>query len=52
MEIWDARDRDGKLLGVDLVRGEPVPAGMYHSFRLTRRVKASIIKLRSSRVRG
>lgn len=30
MELWDARDRDGNLLGVDLVRGEPVPEGMYH----------------------
>lgn len=29
-ELWDARDRDGNLLGVDLVRGEPVPEGMYH----------------------
>ena len=30
MEIWDARDRDGNLLGVDLKRDEPVPNGMYH----------------------
>ena len=30
MELWDAYDRDGNLLGVDLVRGEPVPEGMYH----------------------
>ena len=30
MEIWDAYDRDGRRLGVDLVRGEPVPSGMYH----------------------
>lgn len=30
MEIWDAYDRDGNRLGFDLVRGEPVPAGMYH----------------------
>lgn len=30
MEIWDAYDRDGNRLGVDLVRGEPIPKGMYH----------------------
>ena len=30
MELWDAYDRDGNRLGVDLVRGEPVPEGMYH----------------------
>ena len=29
-EIWDACDRDGRPLGVALVRGEPVPEGMYH----------------------
>jgi len=30
MEIWDAYDKFENLLGVDLVRGEPIPAGMYH----------------------
>lgn len=30
MEIWDACDREGRLLGVDLLRGEPVPEGMFH----------------------
>ena len=29
-ELWDARDREGNLLGFDLVRGEPVPEGVYH----------------------
>lgn len=30
MEIWDAYLRDGTKAGVDLVRGEPVPEGLYH----------------------
>ena len=30
MELWDAYDREGRPLGVDLVRGEPIPSGMYH----------------------
>lgn len=30
MEIWDAYDRDGTPLGFDIVRGETVPAGVYH----------------------
>lgn len=30
MEIWDAYDRDGNRLGVDLVRGRKIPEGMYH----------------------
>ena len=29
-ELWDARDRDGNLLGFDAVRGEPLPEGVYH----------------------
>lgn len=30
-EIWDAYDRDfNKIDGVQLIRGEPVPDGMYH----------------------
>lgn len=29
-ELWDACDRAGNLLGFDLVRGEPVPEGVYH----------------------
>ena len=29
-ELWDAYDREGNLLGFDLVRGEPVPEGVYH----------------------
>lgn len=30
MEIWDGYRRDESLAGVDLVRGEPVPDGLYH----------------------
>lgn len=30
MEIWDGYYKDGTLAGVDLVRGEPVPEGLYH----------------------
>lgn len=30
MEIWDAYDREGSLVGIDLVRGEPIPDGLYH----------------------
>lgn len=30
MEIWDAYYADGTKAGVDLVRGEPVPDGLYH----------------------
>lgn len=30
MEIWDAYYGDGTKAGVDLVRGEPVPEGLYH----------------------
>ncbi len=29
-EIWDAYLRDGTLAGQDLVRGEPIPEGLYH----------------------
>lgn len=29
-EIWDAYDKDGNLLGFDLVRGEKFPNGVYH----------------------
>ena len=29
-ELWDAYDREGTPLGFDLVRGEPVPEGVYH----------------------
>ena len=52
MEHWDAYDKDGHLLpGVTLVRGEPVPDGLFHlvcdvlvrhtdgSFLLMRRAK-------------
>ena len=30
MEIWDAYLKDGSLAGRDLVRGEPIPDGLYH----------------------
>lgn len=30
MELWDAYDRHGNRLGIDLARGEAVPDGMYH----------------------
>ncbi len=29
-EIWDAYDEDGNKLGFDLVRGDPLPDGIYH----------------------
>lgn len=30
MEIWDGYNRDGSLAGIDLVRGEKLPQGVYH----------------------
>ena len=30
MEIWDAYYADGTLAGQDLVRGKPIPDGLYH----------------------
>ena len=30
MELWDARDRDGNLLGYDLTRGDSIPDGVFH----------------------
>ena len=30
MELWDAYYRDGRKAGRTLVRGEPVPHGLYH----------------------
>lgn len=29
-ELWDAYDREGNLLGFDLVRREPIPENVYH----------------------
>lgn len=29
-ELWDAYDREGNPLGFDLVRGKPLPKGVYH----------------------
>ncbi len=30
MELWDAYYANGTLAGIDLIRGEPVPEGLYH----------------------
>ena len=30
MELWDAYLKDGTLASCDLVRGEPIPKGLYH----------------------
>ncbi len=30
MELWDARNREGKIVGRDLIRGEKIPDGLYH----------------------
>lgn len=30
MELWDAYYADGSLAGRDLIRGEPIPEGLYH----------------------
>lgn len=31
MELWDAYDRNGKkIAGIELIRGEEIPDGMYH----------------------
>ena len=30
MEIWDGYFRDGSLSGIDLIRGENIPDGLYH----------------------
>ena len=30
MEIWDGLKRDGSLAGVDLIRGNAIPDGLYH----------------------
>ena len=29
-ELWDAYDREGNRLGFDLIRGEPLPEGVWH----------------------
>lgn len=29
-EIWDAYKKDGTLAGIDLVRGEAIPEGLFH----------------------
>lgn len=30
MEVWDARDEKGRILGFELLRGEAIPDGVYH----------------------
>lgn len=30
MEIWDGYLQDGSFANVDLIRGEPIPRGLYH----------------------
>lgn len=30
MELWDAYDQDGRRADRDLIRGEPIPQGLYH----------------------
>ncbi|MDO5399805.1 MAG: NUDIX domain-containing protein [Eubacteriales bacterium] len=30
MEIWDGYSKDGSLMGIDLIRGETIPQGLYH----------------------
>lgn len=30
MELWDAYKADGSLAGCDLIRGEPIPEGLFH----------------------
>ena len=31
MELWDAYDNDFKIMkGITIVRGEPVPQGLFH----------------------
>lgn len=30
MEIWDGYNRDGRLAGTELIRGETIPHGLYH----------------------
>lgn len=30
MELWDAYHADGSLAGAELIRGEPIPEGLYH----------------------
>ncbi|MGN1019287.1 MAG: NUDIX domain-containing protein [Aristaeellaceae bacterium] len=30
MELWDAYDRDGRVTGGTLIRGEDIPEGLYH----------------------
>ena len=30
MEIWDAYDENENLTGVNLIRGEAIPEGLFH----------------------
>lgn len=48
MEIWDAYNRDCTRAGVDLIRGEPIPPGLYHmgSEVLVRHTDGSFLVMR------
>ena len=48
MEIWDGYLNDGTLANQDLVRGEPIPKGLYHlvSEILVRRVDGDYLLTR------
>ncbi len=50
MELWDAYDANGNLTGGTLVRGEPVPKGLYHLVCcvLVRHVDGSFLLMRRS----
>lgn len=50
MELWDAYDRDGNCVPGTLVRGEPIPAGLYHMVCcvLVRHVDGDFLLMRRS----
>ena len=50
MELWDAYDRDGNLIEGTLVRGEPIPKGVYHMVCcvLVRHVDGDFLLMRRS----
>lgn len=47
-EIWDGLNADGTKAGADLVRGEPIPNGLYHavSAALIRHTDGSFLLMR------
>ena len=50
MELWDTYDRDGNLIEGTLVRGEPIPKGVYHMVCcvLVRHVDGDFLLMRRS----